>query len=810
MDYIAFYNKYATLAASKPNQSGEVPFHCPCHDDRRPSASFNATTGLWYCHTCQIGGSPKEFLEQLGLPEDEIAEELRQLRAVVSEEVVHAWVERFWRTAAAQEYLKRRGLLEADLLRRLEIGFDGERLTIPVRDEEGVVVAVRRLAVDGRKPKALNLGGTDTHIWPVQVLQAAREAGAPVYLCEGETDCLSALCQGLYAVTGTGGAGTFKDEWCPLFRGLPVVVAYDGDEAGRRGAERAAAKLVEYAGSVRLADVPDGEDVNSLHVQGVRLDLLPTRPVEPPDAESMLASLPEDLKDKELEAWTDRFLRMLLKKSSVGRERLLREAAKRLGIRVQVLRTRLEQLAGQQAAPEIPVALREPCRLDASLSQDYHDGVFWYGMWLPTTTGEWTFRLVTSERELKEVDKEALKPPRLVRWSVDAATPYNVFAWLRGDTEPVDSAELYRELRGVFTQFMWYPDEYVYDVLALWVMMSYVYMVFDAVPYLALTGTKEAGKTRTLELLAALAFNAMKVSSISAASLYRTIELTRSVVLFDEGDVIAITQRKQEGVDDRLAAILDGYKWQGHVVRCDREGVEIRLFSTYAPKAFASMFGLPDTVVSRAIVVNNMRHPVNVKLGTLVFAREERRFQVLCNKLYCWGLENALKIAGVREQVDEDMLGVRDREFELWHPLYCIALVAGCDATNNITSWAEANLNAKHATEQETSLTVALIQACWQLLDEEPTMPGGWYARDRIRVVVANIMEKSSDEISPERIAHELVRTGIIGRGKEWRIQFGIQPHRGKRGYRLERRRILEAAARFDVDLNIEAGDTGT
>jgi DNA primase len=62
-----------------------------------------------------------------------------------------------------------------------------------------------------------------------------------VFLTEGAIDCLSLLELGLPAV-GIPGAGGFKASWVPLFAGVPeVVVAFDNDEAGRRGTQRVVA-----------------------------------------------------------------------------------------------------------------------------------------------------------------------------------------------------------------------------------------------------------------------------------------------------------------------------------------------------------------------------------------------------------------------------------------------------------------------------------------------------------------------------------------------------------------------------------------
>jgi hypothetical protein len=101
----------------------------------------------------------------------------------------------------------------------------------------------------------------------------------PVVACEGELDALCALSHGFNAVTGTAGAGTFKPAWGSYLSSLApaqahgVVVAFDGDETGREGAQGAATLLHEAGVDVRVASLPDGRDVNDVLVEGDRADL---------------------------------------------------------------------------------------------------------------------------------------------------------------------------------------------------------------------------------------------------------------------------------------------------------------------------------------------------------------------------------------------------------------------------------------------------------------------------------------------------------------------------------------------------------
>ena len=40
---------------------------CPFHDDCKASLAVNRTSGLWFCHACNLGGTAREFAERLGI-----------------------------------------------------------------------------------------------------------------------------------------------------------------------------------------------------------------------------------------------------------------------------------------------------------------------------------------------------------------------------------------------------------------------------------------------------------------------------------------------------------------------------------------------------------------------------------------------------------------------------------------------------------------------------------------------------------------------------------------------------------------------
>lgn len=147
-----------------------------------------------------------------------------------------------------------RGLTRATV-ERFKLGHDGQRFYIPITNAEGGYVNIRKYkprAPGHEKMISYRTGYGEARLFPLQMLQ---EEG-PIYLFEGEMDALLGAQHGLNAMTCTGGAGTWRAVWNDMFRNRQVIICYDVDEAGRRGATHVAQQLYGIVESVRVLRLP--------------------------------------------------------------------------------------------------------------------------------------------------------------------------------------------------------------------------------------------------------------------------------------------------------------------------------------------------------------------------------------------------------------------------------------------------------------------------------------------------------------------------------------------------------------------------
>ena len=232
--------------------------------DNRPSLSVSED-GKAYCHSCgfKAGSIVGVHREVTGKSFKDACCDL--YRKYVCPLVPESYVEDAFKALMSNQFLlgrlkELRGI-EKPLVMKMQLGWRGGRLTIPVRDECNMLVNVRRYdLIDGAGPKMLSWkrGFGSARLWPLTALKSEF-----VVLCEGEMDALVGMQNGLNAVTVTGGALTWKEDWSGQFSGKRVVVVPDNDCAGEEGARARAASIAKTAKSVAVVKL-NGTGVKDL------------------------------------------------------------------------------------------------------------------------------------------------------------------------------------------------------------------------------------------------------------------------------------------------------------------------------------------------------------------------------------------------------------------------------------------------------------------------------------------------------------------------------------------------------------------
>jgi len=232
---------------------------CPFHNDTKMSLHISPQ-GKAYCHSCgwSAGGIIDLYAKLNEVPYMQARMELyHDTVRGIPDTVVEAHVKALHRICRAKaiEYLMRERVIPMRIIKEFELGYEtnSDRITIPIRDQFGVCINIRRMAwLNGKnKCKALNIKGRgECRLFPERLMAKEQR----VVLVEGEWDTLVGRARGLPTITWTGGATGWNDDYTWMFKDKVVFILYDNDRAGIEGGQQAYDKLKDVAAHVKIEE----------------------------------------------------------------------------------------------------------------------------------------------------------------------------------------------------------------------------------------------------------------------------------------------------------------------------------------------------------------------------------------------------------------------------------------------------------------------------------------------------------------------------------------------------------------------------
>jgi hypothetical protein len=263
-------------------------------------------------------------------------------------------------------------------------------------------------------------------------------------------------------------------------------------------------------------------------------------------------------------------------------------------------------------------------------------------------------------------------------------TPAARKAWLDGAADP-DPVSLFDEVCAALEEYLDVEEQGKVEgaphpliaTLALWVMLTYVYVAWDAVPYLFVTGPAGSGKTRVFELLSRLCFRPLLSSNLSAPALFRTLHDRGGTLLLDEAE------RLGEGGDDVAelrSILLAGYKRGGRASRLELNGdnYQMREFQVFGPKAIACINALPPALASRCVPVPMFRSPAGSDKPRKRLDTDPSRWPRLRDGLHA-ALLGPMGKAASELANEPGFCPLGGRQYELWQPLLALAAWIDCE-----------------------------------------------------------------------------------------------------------------------------------
>jgi hypothetical protein len=274
-----------------------------------------------------------------------------------------------------------------------------------------------------------------------------------------------------------------------------------------------------------------------------------------------------------------------------------------------------------------------------------------------------------------------------------------------------------REVEQFIRRFVIFP-EHAYLPLAAWIAATYVADVFHVFPYIALVSpVKGCGKTRVLEICNVLCAKAIQVTLPSAAALFRMMGDSPTLLL---DEVEALKAKTMSDVSQAILAILNsGYKKGATVPRCEPPQNQVKHFPVYSPKAFAAIGRLPDTLADRSVCITMQRKTNTQKIERFSERRTPIEAEPIRILLAEWAQSQRDTVGAAYENMG-DLEFLKDRDAEVWMPLFAVCAVAAPDRVAELKENALALAKTKAADDVEDSFTLKLLADVRSVWPGEP------------------------------------------------------------------------------------------
>ena len=307
---------------------------CPFHKEKTPSFYVNDEKGFYHCFGCSAHGDAIRFLtDARGLPFMDAVKELadgaglevpapdpraqaKAERAKDLYDVMEAAAKWFEEQLAGMEGAEARGYLEKRAIseatrKRFRFGYapDGRgklkgalkefgidklveaglliapegdrepydrfrgRLTFPIRDQRGRVIAFSARILGSGEPKYLNSPDTPLFdkgrsLFNIDLAAPASRDARRVIVVEGQMDVIALDQAGVGEAVAPLGTAVTETQLSLLWRLSPSpILCFDGDSAGQKAALRAALRALPHVGpgrSLGFVTLPQGQDPDDL------------------------------------------------------------------------------------------------------------------------------------------------------------------------------------------------------------------------------------------------------------------------------------------------------------------------------------------------------------------------------------------------------------------------------------------------------------------------------------------------------------------------------------------------------------------
>ena len=257
---------------------------------------------------------------------------------------------------------------------------------------------------------------------------------------------------------------------------------------------------------------------------------------------------------------------------------------------------------------------------------------------------------------------------------------YQLRDWIGADKEylrefiekEINGKELFYEIKG---RILYHLDieEWVATMMALWIIGTHIYFLFDSYPYIYVLGERGSGKTRMLKIITLLSRMGELWVAGRPSPLFRVAHAIKPTIAIDESE-----KMNEEDMGELISLLNAGYERGVSVPRTNTDSKSVEFFEVYSPKAFATTKPISPVLESRCL-------RIPIKRTTKMDLEERDPFngvyrsilEEIGREISFWVIENGSEIASmdkdsVFKKYKEKFVGTPPRLLQLFMPLLCI------------------------------------------------------------------------------------------------------------------------------------------
>ncbi len=236
-------------------------------------------------------------------------------------------------------------------------------------------------------------------------------------------------------------------------------------------------------------------------------------------------------------------------------------------------------------------------------------------------------------------------------------------------------SEILEDTESFLKRFVAYPSESARIAHVLWIAHTHAMDEWDSTPRIVFASPEpESGKTRALEITETLVPRPIESVNATPAYLFRKVsdEDGLPTVLYDEIDTVFGPKAKD---NEEVRGFLNaGHRRGAMAGRCVTSGKTIRTeeLPAYCAVAMAGLGNLPDTILTRSVVIQMRRRAPNERLEPYRRRIHSPDGNLIRNRLADWA--DSFRLDGNYPTMPD---GVEDRAADVWEPLLAVAEAAG-------------------------------------------------------------------------------------------------------------------------------------